>query len=73
MIAKKQEHLLGSRSLKGALARFDDESEDGGLDISDFEGVRRRQAKTHTTACISMFSAYGGVLRVPERHSECNK
>ena len=29
MIAKKQVHLLGSRSLKGALAKFDDESDAG--------------------------------------------
>ena len=28
-IAKKQVHLLGSWSLKGALAKFDDDSEDG--------------------------------------------
>ena len=45
MIAKKQVHLLGSRSLKGALAKFDDETDDGDdteKDCADDEGFPLR-------------------------------
>ena len=45
MIAKKQVHLLDSRSLKGALAKFDDErdaGDDNEKDCADDEGLPLR-------------------------------
>ena len=46
IIAKKQVHLLGSRSLKGALAKFDDgtdDVDDNEIDGADDEGLPLRQ------------------------------
>ena len=51
MIAKRQVHLLGSRSLNGALAKFDDERDGGDDDKqtktkTQTEALRRRGRKT---------------------------
>ena len=53
MIAKKQVHHLGSWSLNGALAKFDDESDDGddnekdGADDDDYQNCLAHRADLH--------------------------